>query len=233
MTGPFFVIAIDGPAGSGKSTVSRKIAEHMGAIHADSGAIYRSLTLACMRQFGAGNSVEEFYEIMQKNRPIQYQGLGCSISVENRTQINRIGKENLGEQIRTMEVTRRIRFIADDTEARREVNRQLRNFARISSLVVDGRDIGTVVFPETPYKFFLSASPGVRARRRFDELKGKGETPPALEALESEIEKRDREDENRPEGALRQANDAILIDTSNLEIEDVVTRVLGFLQIRF
>ena len=226
------VICVDGPAGSGKSTICRKLAEALHIVHADSGAIYRTLTLALMERLGPGNSPEEFGAELKK-KGFDYSDLGVSISVVEGKQRNQIQNRDVGDEIRTREVTGRIRYIADDPRARAQVNQLLKDFSRTGALIVDGRDIGTVVFPGSPFKFFLVASPSVRAKRRFDEMKQKGETPPPLDQLEAEILKRDGEDEKRPEGALRMAPDAILIDTSDLDVEGVVKRVAGYLQIEF
>ena len=228
------VIALDGPAGSGKSTVAGVIADRLGYVHADSGAIYRTLTLAYMERLGAGATAAAFGESVAASG-IAPGGLGCRVELREGRQVSFIdgadgADDVVGDRIRTREVTERIRFIADDPRCREEVNRLLRSFADWSALVVDGRDIGTVVFPETPYKFFLDASALVRATRRRGELLDRGLEAAPVETLAAEIERRDEQDRNRPIGALQQAEDAILIDTSELEIEAVVQRVLGHLQ---
>ncbi len=226
------VIAIDGPAGSGKSTVARILAEKLGFVHADSGAMYRSLTLAVMETAGAGSDPDEFGKIFA-GRETDFRSLGVSVTIENGVQVNRISGRNVNDSIRTREVTSRIRFIADSPEARKEVNRLLREFSEVTPLVVDGRDIGTVVFPDTPFKFFLTASPAVRAERRWKELSEKGDPQVSREILEEEIKKRDKEDENRPFGALKKADDAILIDTSGDNANVVSGFLLSHLQIQF
>jgi CMP/dCMP kinase len=226
------VIAIDGPAGSGKSTVARIVAEKMGYVHADSGAIYRSITLALMEERGMGESDKEFGEIL-KSAPVDFTSLGITIDFENDRQVNRIKGVDVNERIRTREVTSRIRYIADSIDARYEVNRLLREFAEKTPLVADGRDIVTVVFPETPFKFFLTASPSVRANRRYNDMVRNGETLIPVELLEKEIEKRDKDDENRPFGALKKADDAILIDTSGDTANVVAGFLLSHLQIQF
>lgn len=225
------VIAVDGPAGSGKSTVAGMVAERLGYIHADSGAIYRTITLAMMRIHGEGETPEQFGQILGPHGDCSSSR--CRVVLEGGKQSNRIGEEDVGDAIRTPEVTSRIKFIADNPRCRDEVNRLLREFSSQTSLVVDGRDIGTVVFPETPYKFFLTATARIRAERRMNEFTKGGRLELTLDDVEKEIQKRDREDENRAVGALRQAGDAILIDTTELGINDVVAKLLSYLQIQF
>ena len=126
------VVALDGPAGSGKSTVARRLADRLGYIHADSGAMYRTLTLACMERFGAGESAAEFGESLAKAglAASSLQELGVSVVLAENEQSNRLGGEDVGERIRTPEVTARIRYIADNLACREMVNQLLRDFAR-------------------------------------------------------------------------------------------------------
>lgn len=229
------VIALDGPAGSGKSTVARMLAEKLGYIHADSGAIYRTLTLACVERFGAAASAEAFGQALAGQNLVGE--LECAVVLERDAdgkgrQSNRIGGTDVGDRIRTPEVTARIRYIADNLACREMVNQLLRDFALQTGLVADGRDIGTEVFPETPFKFFLDASVRVRAERRLAEFTAQGK-PMAIEDLEADIAARDEQDRNRPVGALKAASDAILIDTSLMAANAVLDRVLSHLQIKF
>ena len=225
------IVAMDGPAGSGKSTVAKILAEKLGYIHADSGAMYRTVTLALMERLGAGETLEDFNENLKKTT-VDFASLGCEAVLDQGRQSNRIQNQDVGDRIRTPEVTRRIKFIADNGAYREAVNKLLRNFGRQTNLVVDGRDIGTVVFPNCPYKFFITASPRVRAERRLKEFQNRGEGAGNIDELEQEIVKRDEEDQNRTIGALKQAEDAILIDTSSLPINDVVSRLLSLLQVK-
>ena len=226
------VVALDGPAGSGKSTVARILAERLGYVHADSGAMYRTVTLALMDRFGARDTADEFGSAVAQS-PLPLSELRCTVVLEGARQSNRIDSEDVGVRIRTPQVTARIKHIADNPSYRDSVNEMLRDFALQTDLVVDGRDIGSVVFPDTPYKFFVTASPSVRAARRMADFGGGGHTGIALAELERDITRRDREDENRPIGALKQAPGAILIDTSGLDVDSVVSALLGHLQIQF
>lgn len=228
-----YVIAIDGPAGSGKSTVSAMVAGDLGFIHADSGAIYRTVTLALIRRLGADNNHVAFGKRLADAPFLSTEELQCTIVLKDGIQVNMISGTDVGDEIRTQIVTDRIRYVADSQEYRNSVNRLLRSFGEEASLVVDGRDIGSVVFPESPYKFFLTATPDERARRRLTEMGVEQINPEIFEEMLSKIHIRDREDENRPIGALKQAEDAILIDTSDLTIKDVVARILMHLQKQF
>jgi CMP/dCMP kinase len=225
------IIALDGPAGSGKSTVANMLADRLGYIHADSGAMYRTLTLALMECVGPGDQPEEFGERL-RNYVYDPGALGVEVALDASRQSNRLRGQDVGDRIRTPEVTARIRYIADSRACREVVNELLRRFARLTPLVADGRDIGTVVFPETPAKFYLDASVNVRALRRLADFQKQG-AQITLESLEREIAARDEQDRNRPFGALAQAPDAILIDTSHLSPNDVVHRILSRLQIQF
>ncbi|MCB1308229.1 MAG: (d)CMP kinase [Leptospiraceae bacterium] len=244
------VIALDGPAGSGKSTVARLLAERLDAVHADSGAMYRTLTLALMLKCGQVRSIDsvhavqgspaEFAEWLSAHDMVtdveRLAELRCDAVLVDDRQVNRIDGVDTGNAIRTPEVTARIRFIADAQACREMVNRMLRDFATRTDLVVDGRDIGTVVFPDTPSKFYLDASVTERARRRL--LEWRNQHPDRADELkqehiEQDIARRDEEDRKRPVGALIQAPDAILIDTSSLDINAVTHRILAHLQIQF
>ncbi|MBX7056954.1 MAG: (d)CMP kinase [Leptospirales bacterium] len=225
------VIALDGPAGSGKSTVASMLAERLAYLHADSGAIYRTLTLAWMERMGEGLSPEDFGRLATADK-LRPEELGVEVRLVEGRQSNCLNGVDVGARIRTPQVTARIRYIADMRACRDVVNAQLRSFARVADLVVDGRDIGSVVFPETPYKFYLDASVQVRAERRQGEFQ-RGGAQVGMEQLAREIHERDEQDRARPFGALRQAEDAILIDTSLLSPNDVVHRLLSYLQIQF
>ena len=226
------VIAVDGPAGSGKSTIAGKLAEQIGFVHADSGAIYRTITLALMKKFGAGNSIEDFQKTVQNVKEEDLKTLAVDIGFESQKQVNRIAGKDAGEEIRSPDVTGRIKFIADTLFCREEVNRLLRKFATYTDIVVDGRDIGSIVFPETPYKFFLDASIEVRAGRRKKDFIDQGRDI-SIQEISEDIRKRDEEDRNRPVGALICPKDAILIDTSSMTPENVLGSLMSHMQIHF
>lgn len=222
------VIAIDGPAGSGKSTVAREIAKILGIHYLDSGAFYRTLTLAIFKYYKASESQQDFADWiaeMQNILPMdQWQiRLDFGHGDENKLFLN---SEEVTSQIRTPEITEKIKYIADKQIFRDFVNERIRALARDNKLVMDGRDIGTEVFPDSRNKFFLTASPEVRAKRRMDELLAK-KIPADWEEVYSEMVKRDDSDRNRKIAPLLAAKDAILIDTDSLSIKLVIETILS------
>lgn len=222
------VIAIDGPAGSGKSTVAREIAKILGIHYLDSGAFYRTLTLAIFKYYKASESQQDFADWiaeMQNILPLdQWQiRLDFGHGDENKLFLN---SEDVTNQIRTPEITEKIKYIADKQIFRDFVNERIRALARDNKLVMDGRDIGTEVFPDSRNKFFLTASPEVRAKRRMDELLAK-KIPADWEEVYSEMVKRDDSDRNRKIAPLLAAKDAILIDTDSLSIKLVIETILS------
>jgi cytidylate kinase len=236
------VIAIDGPAGSGKSTIARMLASRIGYLYLDSGAFYRGLTLALWEKYSATYSATEsdrfqfFTEkladaaILEKEKEefgfsISDIPLTCKLSSLGINQIF-LGDKDITDAIRTPEITKLIRFIAPHRAFREFVNAKIRDFAREHKLVMDGRDIGTDVFPHARFKFFLTATAEIRAHRRHAELKAKG-IPVDFSHLKTEIEARDHSDENRVVAPLRQASDAILIDTSESDTETVLNTILS------
>lgn len=222
------VIAIDGPAGSGKSTVAREIAKILGIHYLDSGAFYRTLTLAIFKYYKASESQQDFADWiaeMQNILPLDQWliRLDFGHGDENKLFLN---SEDVTNQIRTPEITEKIKYIADKQIFRDFVNERIRALARDNKLVMDGRDIGTEVFPNSRNKFFLTASPEVRAKRRLDELLAK-KIPADWEEVYSEMVKRDDSDRNRKIAPLLAAKDAILIDTDSLSIKLVIETILS------
>ncbi|TGK10235.1 (d)CMP kinase [Leptospira fletcheri] len=221
------VIALDGPAGSGKSTVARELATKLGYEYLDSGAFYRALTLYIFRKYEKENPSDHFQSWLEKNDPESlYSGavVVCEFSKlgENRILLN---GEDVSAEIRTPGITREIKHIASKGPYRDYVNVQLRNLALTHKLVMDGRDIGTAVFPDARYKFYLTASSRVRAERRHSQLKDQG-IDSDLGEIEREIISRDRSDTEREIAPLKQAKDAILIDTDNLPKNSVIGKIL-------
>lgn len=223
-----WIITLDGPAGSGKSTIARRLAAHLGLAYADSGAIYRTFTLALIQKLGAADSPEEFGRLLESSS-IEPHSLGVSIQTEAAIQRNRIEGADQLDRIRTPEVTARIRYIADRRDYRTAVNELL---SGMKGLVADGRDMGSVVFPHAPFKFYLEASVDVRAARRHQEQADRGYNE-EIGAIRAAIVKRDNEDKNRAWGALVRTDDMILIDTGPLDPDGVLRRILNSLQIQF
>jgi len=201
------IIAIDGPAGSGKSTIAKLIAKKLGLLYIDTGAMYRSLTL----------------KAMQKKLDLTDEKALIHLARNTKIKLN-----PNSARIRTPEVTNNISYIANVPGVRAQMVKWQRAFGYGSKrgAVLEGRDIGTVVFPDAERKFYLTASAKERAQRRFKELKEKG-MKINLKQIEKDIRIRDKKDKTRPVGALKKAKDAILIDTTNLAIPQVVDKVLS------
>lgn len=210
------IITLDGPAGSGKSTVAQRLAKELGIEYIDSGALYRTLTLFGLRRFQA---VEGFEQEVAQHFVAHPQAL--EVRFENHRQRIWLEGEEIKDQIRDLELTRQIRFVAGHGGCREVVNRIMKNLAQSYSVVVDGRDIGTVVFPESKNKFYLDAPSRVRAKRRALEL-GEPTVGPEFERMVQEIEDRDRSDQQRAIAPLVCAPDAQRLNTGELGIEEVV-----------
>lgn len=222
------VITIDGPAGAGKSTIAKMIANHLNYIHVDSGAIYRGFTYAVIQKIGLFSNPYEFGNNFQKSN-ILPEELNLKVKFFNNEQIIFLDKENINSHLRTKELTERIKFIADDPKFRNAVNQILKEIAKHNSLVIDGRDMGTEVFPEAKFKFYLEANIEERAKRRLKELN----YTTTLEDIIKNIQKRDEEDKNREIGALKIPEDSIIIDTSYLSRNMVYKLILSLLNSNF
>lgn len=212
------VIAIDGPAGSGKSTVSKLVAKSLGLLYIDTGAMYRALTLKAIR---LGADLEDEGGLVELARSTDI-GLGY----KDGRQVVLLDGEDVAGLIRTAELTNKVKYIARVPGVRQEMVRMQRRMGEKSGAVMEGRDITTVVFPDADYKFYLDADPEERARRRFKELKESGSAV-TLEEIKSDVTSRDESDMKRSVGALKVADDAIIIDTTDLSIDGVVDKILS------
>ncbi len=213
-----FIAAIDGPAGAGKSTVAKVLARRLGFTLVDTGAIYRSAALAALEhgiESGADNRLREVLEQMR----LEFQPLAD----ENRVFLD--GRD-VSDRIRTPEVSMAASRISADPSVRQALLPLQRRLALQAEpgCVLEGRDIGTVVFPDADVKFFLDASPEIRARRRREELLHKG-IARSLEEVLAEQAKRDRDDSTRQVAPLRPATDALVVDSSLLSVSEVVARM--------
>jgi len=212
------VVTIDGPAASGKSTVARLLAERLGASFLDTGAMYRAVTLAAIEAGVDMSDEEKLLGVLEKS---EFQ-----FTVKEGKMGVRIDEIDATERIRSPEVTAKARHIASAAKLREKLVRMQRQFAAgEEKIVTEGRDQGTIAFADADVKFYLTADAGERARRRQLELRagGGGES---LEQIRKAIEERDKSDEDRAVGPLRPADDAVVIDTTNLSIEEVVEKVL-------
>ena len=212
-----FRIAIDGPAGAGKSTIARRVAKGLGFVYVDTGAMYRAMALLCLRK---GIRPEDAQAVSQAAGAAQ-----ITISYIAGEQRVLLDGEDVSGQIRTEEVGNMASAISAYPAVRAHLLGLQRSLAARSSVIMDGRDIGTCVLPDAEAKVFLTASPQVRAMRRFKELKEKGEMC-NLQEIEQDIIERDQRDMNRAAAPLKKAEDAVLVDGSDMSIDQVVSAII-------
>ena len=210
-------IAIDGPAGAGKSTIAKKVAEKLGLIYVDTGAMFRAIAFF-MTEKGIG--VDEFDRIKSEREDIR-----LDIVYENGEQQVILGDENVSGKIRKPEISNAASKFAVIPEVRTRLLNLQRELAKKRPVVMDGRDIGSKVLPNASVKIFLTADVRVRAERRYKELTQKGESV-NIEDIMSDIKSRDEQDMSRLVSPLVQAKDAVLVDTSALSIEEVVEVII-------
>lgn len=215
---PKLIITIDGPAGSGKSTAAKLLAAKIGAAFLDTGAMYRAVTLAAMQNQIDLNDVNALEKLID--------GTDFKFELENNQMAVKINNQDFTEQIRDPKVTKNVRFIASPPSLRSRLVRMQQNFAeKHQKIVTEGRDQGTVVFPDANFKFFLTANSRERAKRRGVELTQKGHKVD-LDKLHSDIENRDASDKSRQTGPLVAAKDAIIIDNTKFTPEQTLNEIL-------
>ena len=210
-------VAIDGPSGAGKSTIARAAAAHLGFVYVDTGAMYRTIGLAVRR---AGVPLGEPEKIL----PVLSADLKVSLKYENGVQHVLLNGEDVSDRIRTPEMSKYASFVSAVPEVRAFLLESQRDMARTHNVIMDGRDIGTVILPDAGVKIFLTASAEARAARRYLELTQKGETVTQEEVL-ADMVQRDHDDETRAAAPLKQAADAVLVDTSALTLEQSIEAV--------
>lgn len=213
-----YSIAIDGPAGAGKSTIAKKIAKKLGFIYVDTGAMYRAMALHILQK---GISPEDEGAISEACKDAD-----ISISYENGEQVVWLNGENVSSLIRTEEVGNMASVSSANKKVREKLVSLQQRLAETADVVMDGRDIGTCVLPNADVKVYLTAGTAVRAKRRYDELVAKKEVC-SLEQIEQDIIERDKRDMSREISPLRQAEDADLLDSSQLTIEEVVEKIVS------
>ncbi|MDE5590843.1 MAG: (d)CMP kinase [Acetatifactor sp.] len=211
-------IAVDGPAGAGKSTIAKAVAKKMNLIYVDTGMMYRAIALFVLRQKIDLQDSEKIVEACKS--------VDVTIRYEDGMQMVLLNGENVSARLRTEEVGTAASVISPIPEVRRKLVELQRKLAAESDCIMDGRDIGTCVLPDAQKKIYLTASSEVRAKRRYDELTAKGETCD-LKKIREDIEERDYRDMHRETSPLKQAEDAILLDTSDMTIEEVIGKIIS------
>ncbi len=209
------IIAIDGPAGSGKSTVARMLSKELNVPYIDTGAMYRAVTWKAMKEGVSLSDPKELLKIAKK----------ADIELmETRAKVILDGKD-VTHAIRTPELTKNVFYVAQVPEIRKEMVKKQREMGKKKGAVMEGRDIGTVVFPKADFKFYLEADPNIRAQRRYKEIMLSGRQI-TLHEVHEDLKRRDTSDYTRKEGPLKKAKDAHLIETTALTIRQVVDTIL-------
>ena len=212
-----YCIAVDGPAGAGKSTIAKKVAKKMELVYVDTGAMYRAMALFMIRENVAGDDIDTIdAKCVEADITLKY---------ENGEQVVCLNGENVNAYLRTEEVGKMASSVATRKKVRERVVSRQKELAKTTDVIMDGRDIGTCVLPDADVKIFLTASSRVRAQRRYDELTAKGESCD-IDVIEKDIIERDERDMTRKESPLRQAEDAVLVDTSDMNIDEVVDTII-------
>ena len=212
-----YSIAIDGPAGAGKSTIAKKIAKEKGFIYVDTGAMYRAMAFYLIQKGIKPSETEKISEACKE--------ADITISYENGEQIVWLNGENVNPYLRTEEVGNMASASSVNRDVRIKLVELQQKLAKTNRVVMDGRDICTCVLPDADVKVYLTASSKVRAKRRYEELVSKGENCD-IDAIEADIIERDERDMTREMSPLRQAEDAVLLDSSNMDVEQVVKAIL-------
>lgn len=213
---PLITIAVDGFSSSGKSTMAKKLAKTIGYAYIDSGAMYRAVTLYCLENnlFDGDRLDTEVLERQLDNIRVTF-----GVNAEGKTETYLNGR-NVETEIRQMPVSSKVSIVAAVPSVRHALVRQQQELGKGKGIVMDGRDIGTTVFPDAEMKVYVDASPETRARRRYDELVGKGDTSVSYEEVYRNVCERDHIDMNRSESPLRKADDAVVLNNSDMTIEE-------------
>lgn len=219
------IIAVDGPAASGKSTLAEKLAEYLGYLYFDTGVMYRAVTLAALRQLGSVDSEEEVSSLAEA---IQIDVRPPSVADGRKDDVYLDG-EDVTWAIRSAEVDTNISQVSAYRRVRQAMTEQQRRIGRRGAVVMAGRDIGTVVFPEAPLKLYLEASVEERARRRYNEIRQRGGTE-SYEKILASMRRRDAIDAGREIAPMRPADDAVVINTDGRSIEEVLGMVISLLE---
>ena len=218
-----FNVAIDGPAGAGKSTIAKAVAKKLNYIYVDTGAMYRAMALYMLREQVDPGQPDKVSEKCEQ--------ADITIAYENGQQVVYLNGENVNPYLRTEEVGNMASAISTFPRVRAKLVELQKSLAAKSDCIMDGRDIGTCVLPNAQVKVYLTASSLVRAKRRYDELTAKGEVCD-LAKIQADIEERDYRDMHREHSPLCQAEDAVLVDSSDMSIDEVIDSILGLCEKR-
>ena len=212
------VIAIDGPGGAGKSTIAKLLAKKLNYLHLDTGAMYRAVTLAAINENIDFDDKEKLIKLAKK----------ISITFNKNGEII-LDNKNVSQEIRSSEVNAHVSKIAAVKGVRKVLVEKQQSLAQKNKIVMDGRDITTVVLPEAEHKFFLTASLAERAKRRYQEMRSKNNDAD-LEEIKKSIARRDKLDSEREHSPLKKAEDAVLIDTTELSIDEVLKKLISLIE---
>ena len=201
-------VAIDGTSSSGKSTMAKALAKSVGYTYIDTGAMYRSVALFCLRH----GLITDGKVDVERLLPM-LPDINISFKIENGKQITYLNGENVENEIRGLEVSNNVSLVAAIAEVRHAMVRLQQEMGKNKGVVMDGRDIGTVVLPDAEIKLYVTTSPEIRAKRRFDEMRAKGDTSVTLDDIIANVKMRDHLDTTRKESPLRKADDAVEVDS--------------------
>jgi cytidylate kinase len=218
-----FIVAIDGPAGTGKSSVAREVSRQLGFIYVDTGALYRALAYLCERKAIDPENEGELLKAVDDFSVFIDQDLGATCI--------KVNGHILDSELRSENISRLSSIVSKHKLVREKLLAVQRALVKDLSqgAVFEGRDIGTVVFPRAPLKIFVTASSATRAKRRFDEIKARGQSANYQEILEA-IEKRDDRDQSRANAPMQKADDAVLIDSSHMKLSDVIAKTIELIE---
>jgi cytidylate kinase len=210
------IIAVDGYSSCGKSTFAKAIAKELGYIYVDSGAMYRAVALYCLRK---GIIINNDFDLRQIIKALNLIDIDFEFNRQTKEYETFLNNENVEEDIRSVEVSEVVSLISKIKKVREKILKLQRKIGKTEGIVMDGRDIGTVVFPEAELKIFMTANVDIRAKRRYDELIEKG-LKVSFNEIKKNIDERDHQDVNRKESPLVKANDALELDNSNMTVEE-------------
>ena len=217
MNKKLITIAIDGFSSSGKSTMAKVLAKNIGYAYIDTGAMYRAVTLYCINNNLINGDIVDTEKLQKEIDQIE---ISFGVNQETGASQTLLNGVNVEKEIRDMKVSSKVSIVAAIPFVRHALVRQQQKMGEKKGIVMDGRDIGTVVFPNAEMKVYVDASPETRAQRRYDELKAKGDTTTTYEEVLENVKYRDHLDQTREESPLRKADDAIVLDNSHMTIEE-------------